>query len=209
MATLPQPWTTHTEDAPTRRGRPLLGVLSTVLVRLSMVAVVTLAGAVIAVPMLMNWIPLNVLSGSMEPTIPTGSQVVVEPIAGEADARKLEVGDIVTVMPYPGDPTLVTHRIVSKAASPDGLRFETAGDATGAIDPWDVTATQLRGLVRYHLPYVGYVATTGDQDTRETARWVVGGGVIAVGLLRLLPRRRRRSTTSTRPHGRRRQHAHP
>jgi signal peptidase len=136
-----------------------------------------LALAIVVVPRVMGWVPLTILTGSMEPTIPTGSQVVVEPVEGDEDAQQLQIGDVVTFMPYPDDHTLVTHRIVSRSVGTDGsVSFTTQGDANGAADPWELTATQLRGEVRYHVPYAGFVATLLDGNQKST-------GIIAVAVI--------------------------
>ncbi|MGO1174105.1 MAG: signal peptidase I [Actinomycetaceae bacterium] len=153
-----------------RLGRALTG--------LALIAILALLGALVVVPRVMGWAPLTILSGSMEPTIPTGSQVVVDPVTGEDEARELQVGDVITVMPYPEDPTLVTHRIVERRDSADGVSFVTQGDANGAVDEWDVTATQIRGEVRYHVPYAGYAATALDGEQKA-----IGVVVAAAALL--------------------------
>lgn len=154
------------------------GVVRTLLTRVVpgvlLVALLALLGALILVPRLLGWAPLTVLSGSMEPTIPTGSQVVISPVT-EVDA--LEVGDVVTVMPYPDDPTLVTHRIVERVETPAGPSFTTQGDANDVVDPWEVTETQIRGEVRYWVPAAGYVATALSAHTKA-----IGTAVIAAAL---------------------------
>lgn len=124
--------------------------------------------AVVLVPRIMGWVPLTVLSGSMEPTFPAGSQVVVEPVEGMTDANSLEVGAVVTFMPRPDDSTLVTHRIVDKVWRQDGAAvFTTRGDANNITDEWELTYKQIRGEVRYHVPYVGHVANALDQDEKN------------------------------------------
>lgn len=141
---------------------------------LALAAVGALLLAVVVVPLALGWVPLTVLSGSMEPTVPTGSQVVVAPLEGEADAAGLGTGDVVTFMPRPDDPTLVTHRIVGVAVDGEGRRsFTTRGDANAAPDADPVTATQLRGLVKYHVPWAGYAATLLDAEQKR-------GGVVLV-----------------------------
>ena len=146
---------------------------------LALAVVTALALAMVVVPHLTGWVPLTILSGSMEPTIPTGSQVVVEPVRGEAATAALALGDVVTVMPYPDDPTLVTHRVVARAVAGDGtVVLTTRGDANDAADPWPLTATQVRGVVRYRIPYAGYLATALDGDQKRT-----GTTALAVALL--------------------------
>lgn len=141
---------------------------------IALAAVAALLLAVVVVPLALGWVPLTVLSGSMEPTVPTGSQVVVAPLEGEDDAAGLSTGDVVTFMPRPDDPTLVTHRIVGVAVDGEGRRsFTTRGDANAAPDADPVTATQLRGLVKYHVPWAGYAATLLDAEQKR-------GGVVLV-----------------------------
>lgn len=149
-----------------RTVHPLLAALLT--------AVGALLLAVVVVPLALGWVPLTVLSGSMEPTVPTGSQVVVAPLEGEDDAAGLRTGDVVTFMPRPDDPALVTHRIVGVAVDGEGRRsFTTRGDANAAPDADPVTATQLRGLVKYHVPWAGHAATLLDAEQKR-------GGVVLV-----------------------------
>ncbi|WP_448070986.1 signal peptidase I [Georgenia yuyongxinii] len=163
---------------------------------LILAAVVVLASLIVLVPRVTGWVPLTILTGSMEPTIPTGSQVIVQTIDGEADAAKLNIGDIVTFMPYPDDPTLVTHRIVSRTLSSDGgISFETQGDANNAADSWELTATQLRGVVRYHVPYAGYLATALDGEQKQTGVAVAAAALLAYAVAQLIGALRERRTS--------------
>lgn len=156
----------------------LLKRLPAVLVWAAVLLVGGLLTVMVLLPRLMGWVPLTVLSGSMEPTIPTGSMVVVERLEGEADLAKVEVGDVISFMPRPNDPTLVTHRVVSTGGKADGSTvLVTKGDANGANDRDPVAAEQARGLVRYHVPYAGYVSRLLNVEQKQQ-------GVVAVaGLL--------------------------
>ncbi|MFH5824818.1 signal peptidase I [Georgenia sp. AZ-5] len=153
---------------------------------LVLAGVLLLAVALIAVPRLTGWVPLTVLTGSMEPTVPTGSQVVVETVDGEADAARLVVGDVITFMPYPDDPTLVTHRIVTKSQGADGsVWFTTQGDANDAVDAWTLTATQIRGVMRYHVPYAGYAATALTGSQKDVGVTVAAAALFAYAAVQL------------------------
>jgi signal peptidase I len=156
-----------------------------------LVALLTAVGAlllaVVVVPLALGWVPLTVLSGSMEPTVPTGSQVVVAPLEGEEDAAGLSTGDVVTFMPRPDDPTLVTHRIVGVAVDGEGRRsFTTRGDANAAPDADPVTATQLRGLVKYHVPWAGYAATLLDAEQKRDGVVLVAAALFGYALWQLV-----------------------
>lgn len=116
-----------------------------------------------------DWHAHPVLSGSMEPVLPTGSIAIMQ----EIPTSDLRVGDVIT-FGEPGKPDhLITHRITS-ITEKDGRRlYETKGDANRVKDPWQVT---LRGDASYRLskelPYVGYaVAWLRQPDSR---RWLHG-----------------------------------
>ncbi|MEX5299012.1 signal peptidase I [Kocuria sp. CPCC 205292] len=154
---------------------------------LALTAVAALLLAVVVVPLALGWVPLTVLSGSMEPTVPTGSQVVVAPLEGEDDAAGLSTGDVVTFMPRPDDPTLVTHRIVGVAVDGEGRRsFTTRGDANAVPDAEPVTATQLRGLVKYHVPWAGYAATLLDAEQKRGGIVLVAAALFGYALWQLV-----------------------
>ncbi len=95
---------------------------------------------------------LTVLSGSMAPTIPTGSLIVVVP-AALADLRS---GQILTYQ-TPSDGRVVTHRIVELLEAGAQPVIRTKGDANPAVDPWmarlsEGPAWTLRAVV----PHLGY-----------------------------------------------------
>ncbi|GAA1634922.1 signal peptidase I [Georgenia ruanii] len=154
---------------------------------LVLAAVAALAAVMVLIPRVMGWVPLTILTGSMDPTIPAGSQVVVETVDGEADAAQLTIGDVITFMPHPDDPTLVTHRIVARTLSSDGtVSFTTQGDANNAPDEWTLTATQIRGVVEYHVPYAGYLATALDGSQKQTGVGLAAAALLAYAVVQLL-----------------------
>jgi signal peptidase len=91
----------------------------------------------------------TVQSGSMEPTIKTGSLIFVKPMADYA------VGEIVTRKTT--DPKVtITHRIVSKEELQGKIAFETKGDANNAPDGEKFTKEGIIGKEVFKLPYIGY-----------------------------------------------------
>lgn len=110
--------------------------------------------AVVAVSIVLVVLPavgrpaLGVLTGSMAPTIPTGSLVVLEPI----DPGQVSAGDIVT---FAVDGVRVTHRVVSKDVTTGDLT--TKGDANAVDDLAPVPAEAIQGRVWFHVPYLGTV----------------------------------------------------
>lgn len=166
----------------------------------------TLAGTVllilcltVVIPRLLGWVPLTVQSGSMSPAIPVGSVVVVDPVGPDpSELEQIEVGDVVTFMPRPEDPTLVTHRVTAVGATTGGdPSFITRGDANEQDDADPVTATQLRGVVRYDVPWVGRAATLLDSDQRRVG--VLLAGVCFLGYAAVHGVRAIRDATARRP----------
>ena len=104
------------------------------------------------VPRLLGWQLQVVLSGSMQPALPPGSVSFVESVAPQA----LKVGDLL-VFAHPRDPSWqVTHRIVDVRGEGTTLEFQTKGDANNAADADWVPAANVRGTVRWYIPYIGY-----------------------------------------------------
>ncbi|MDR0847562.1 MAG: signal peptidase I [Propionibacteriaceae bacterium] len=122
-----------------------------------MIGLLGLAVALVVVPKAFGGLSLTVLTGSMEPGIAPGDVVVTRGVDMEA-ARDLKIGDVITFLPYPDDPTLVTHRIIAKTASAQGYSFVTQGDNNTAPDVWNpVQDYQIRGEVLYVVPKIGHV----------------------------------------------------
>lgn len=105
------------------------------------------------VPQVMGFSILQVLTGSMEPTIPEGSMLLIR----QTDPAALREGDIISF--YSPDPSLDgalnTHRIVGVDESDEGLRFITKGDANMLEDQQRVEAQRVAGKVIYISPALG------------------------------------------------------
>jgi signal peptidase len=107
--------------------------------------------AVFLVAMLLSGHHLEaVQTGSMQPTYPVGSLLVVEPI----DPSDVRVGMPLSFV-SPDTNAFVTHRVVAVLDQPDGLFFRTQGDANATADPSPVPARAVRGRVRWAVPRIG------------------------------------------------------
>jgi len=101
-----------------------------------------------------------VQSGSMEPSIKTGSLVFSIP------QKNYRVGEVVTFSPTGGSKNLITHRIVSVAegcqpggaSCPEG-EFVTKGDANEDADTQTVKSDSVIGKTFLTIPYLGYIAS--------------------------------------------------
>lgn len=154
-----------------------MGRLVTVALWLLAAAFFILLSITVLIPRLLGWVPLTVVSGSMEPAIPVGSQIYVKPIEN-GDVSSITTGDIIAFMPYPDDETIVTHRVVGIGQDAAGQQsFVTQGDANNAPDQDSVGAHQVRGTVLYHVPFVGRLALAVDGGTKM---WIVTGAAIAL-----------------------------
>lgn len=101
------------------------------------------------VPRLFGIKPFVVMSGSMEPTIPTGSLVFV-------DTRDVNVStdDVITFSLSTGKKSVfVTHRV--HAIDESGL-IQTKGDNNKDPDGW-LDPKAVMGTVIFHIPHLGIV----------------------------------------------------
>jgi signal peptidase I len=96
---------------------------------------------------------LILAGGSMEPTMPKGSYVLILPVA----AGDYAVGDVVTVASAGATP--YTHRITRLVSLPSGMYVETKGDANATPEPIVVPVSALAGRVAGSVPVLGYVAS--------------------------------------------------
>lgn len=88
-----------------------------------------------------------VQSGSMEPSIPTGSLVLIKPQPNYVQ------NDVVTFRDLDSGGT-VTHRIVKINAT--STQFQTKGDANSSFDKDLIFPEQILGKVTHQVPYLGY-----------------------------------------------------
>ena len=138
--------------------QPLLHPLATLLVWAALGAGVAL-GVAVAGPIAVGWRPLAVLSGSMAPTLQTGDEIVVRPVA----PPRLRVGDIVTFKDASRDNALVTHRVRDVRVVGAKVHVVTRGDTNTGSERWSVAAGGRVGRLAYRIPKLGYV--TGSAGT--------------------------------------------
>lgn len=114
-------------------------------------AVASVGGALVAHLLPAIGHDLVVIKGaSMEPTIPIGSLLVLEPVAAE----NLRPGDVVSVRAA-ADRTVVTHRIVRVVDRQGQPWLELRGDANGDPDPSLVPASAVVGRAALVLAGLG------------------------------------------------------
>lgn len=151
--------------------------------------------ATVVLPRLLDAEPYTVMSGSMEPTLPTGSVVVSQSIS----ADEVRFDDVITFQMESGRPQTVTHRVVAVDIIEGETRFRTQGDANNATDPEPIRPEQVRGKVIYHVPYVGYLGRMIPSTMREPLVTIVGVALLvyaAVLVVRLIRDRRKERRAS-------------
>lgn len=111
-----------------------------------MLLVVIAAAIPLSVPEFMGYEIYNVVSGSMEPTIPIGSIIYVKP----SDPVDIEKGDIIA---FESGDSIVMHRVIQNDVI--NGEFTTKGDANAAEDINEVRYKNLVGVVAYHIPVLG------------------------------------------------------
>lgn len=127
-------------------------VLGWLLAAVLTVAVVGLLAITVG-PRVLPYQALVVRSGSMSPTIPTGSLVFYRKI----EASKVKVGQVI-VFNVPGRSGVrVTHRVHGIGTGPHGRYFVTKGDANGAPDDWRIPAVGTGWVATFHVPEIGYL----------------------------------------------------
>ena len=156
--------------------------------------VIVLAIGVIVVPFATGSTPMTVLTGSMRPTYPPGTLVIVKPI----ETDDIRIGDPITFQLRSGEPEVVTHRVIAISATGSELSFTTQGDNNAVPDPKSVLPVQVRGKVWYAVPYIGYVNTIVNGDNRSwivplsaVALFAYAGWMFASGIWQAARRRRR------------------
>ncbi|MFF2269957.1 signal peptidase I [Cellulosimicrobium cellulans] len=186
----------HRGDGTPRRHGPLARVLGV----LALGCAVALALVGVVVPLALGATPYTVLTGSMRPTYPPGTMVVVRPV----DVERVVPGDVVTYQLASGRPEVVTHRVVAVAVGADEERvLTTQGDANAAPDPEPVRPVQVRGTVVYAVPLLGWVSSAVSGDARRTVAVVAAAGLLGWGAWQvaagLRERSRRRRPTAVTP----------
>lgn len=164
-----------------RRLAAVLSGLGTLLL-----AALVLACLPLTVPRLFGWQAYTVVSGSMEPAIPTGSLVYVH----ETPPEEVAEGDVIAYYGAWDSASIITHRVVENRVFMG--EFVTKGDANLTEDMNPVPYASLIGRVERSFPRLGEAAQT---LTGRTGKFLAGGCIAAAlllqGLAALLKRQRR------------------
>ena len=154
-----------------------LKVIASTLASVLCVLAIFVAGAYVVLGH-MGYRVETVLSGSMEPTLKTGSLAIIKGVP----ATELGRGDVATFENPLDKGTLTTHRIVAIEQADQGPAFRTRGDANKTNDPWLISQRGTMGKLAVDVPYAGYVTTWLTRpDVRQGV--VILGAVLAFLIL--------------------------
>lgn len=123
----------------------------------AMIALIALLLIISIFPITGNYKVMIVQSGSMEPTIKTGSIVIVKP------ALTYDVGDVITFGPTPKGKIPTTHRIITETANNGMETYMTKGDSNDTADLKGVLQKDVLGKVYVSVPFVGYALTAAKE----------------------------------------------
>lgn len=96
---------------------------------------------------------LVVMSGSMEPAVPTGSLVVVKRIPAE----QIEVGEVISFRSPEFSGQTITHRVQAVSAGGGRVEVETRGDANTGSEEWVIDPAGTVGRFELRVPGLGYL----------------------------------------------------
>lgn len=172
-------------------GRRSAGVATALLVA----AVCMLALLLVGIPTAMGAHSYTVLTGSMRPTLEPGHLIAVRP----TPISQVRVGDVITFQLRSGAPEVATHRVVGMGTDAAGERtLITRGDANNVEDAAPVRAVQLRGVLVYAVPWIGWITAWATPAVKSAV--VTGLGLLGVGWgcgVLLRDARRRRAAVRT------------
>ena len=133
-----------------KKGRNPLAVICSTLGTLALVALIA-ACVPLTIPRMLGYELYTVVSGSMEPAIPTGSLVYVE----NMDPTEVQEGDVIAFYSVQGGSAVITHRVVTNSTVMG--EFITKGDANPVDDGILLTEGDIYGVYLGHIPGVGRI----------------------------------------------------
>ena len=127
----------------------------------------------LTVPRLFGYHIYSVVSGSMEPAIPTGSLVYI----GEVEPAEVAEGEVIAFYGARDSASIITHRVGENRVVTG--EFVTRGDANQTKDMNPVPYENVIGKVVRSVPGAGVMA---EMFTSREGK-ILAGGVIAAAVL--------------------------
>ena len=131
----------------------------------------------LTLPRVMGYDIYTVVSGSMEPAIPTGSLVYIE----DAQPEDIEEGDVIAFYGARDSAAVITHRVVENNTLMG--QFTTKGDANEKADVNPVDYEDCIGKAAMSIPWLGKSA---QLFTSIQGKAAAGAVIIAAMLFHLI-----------------------
>ena len=93
---------------------------------------------------------IGIGSESMSPVIRKGDAVILEKVN---DETKLKKGDIIA---YNNGKLIIVHRIKEIEGTGKNAAYTMKGDANNGNDPRKVSRSQIKGIVKFKIPYIAW-----------------------------------------------------
>lgn len=148
--------------------------ITTILVSLAVILTLTLVGV-----RLIGLDVFTVLSGSMEPTYPTGSLIYVQ----KTQLGEIKPGDVITFAL--NEDLIATHRVVDLVPNKTNSQvlFQTKGDANDKPDAALVDYQNVIGKPVMVIPKLGYLTHFIQNPPGRYAAIAVGAGLLLLVFL--------------------------
>lgn len=131
----------------------------------------------LTVPRFFGYHIYSVVSGSMEPSIPTGSLVYIKTMEPE----EMVEGDVIAFYGARDQASIITHRVVENRVVMG--EFVTKGDANQTEDMTPIPYGNYIGKVARTIPGAG---TAAELLTSPTGKILAGGVILVAVLLQIL-----------------------
>ena len=147
--------------------------------------IIVVACLPLTVPKVFGYEMYTVISGSMEPSIPTGSLVYIK----DMEPQDVADGDVIAFYGGHASNAIITHRVVKNRVVMG--EFVTKGDANEKEDMNPIPYMNFLGRVELSIPVVGELAQMlTSMEGKIAAGTLIGVAVILQLLASLLDRRR-------------------
>jgi signal peptidase I len=129
-------------------------------------------------PNLLGYQVKAVLSGSMEPSIQTGSIIAIKPTTSPDKYKK---GDVITYKSIDNPNVLITHRIVEAQRIDSQIHYTTKGDNNDGNDNKPIPSSNVVGHYEgFTVPYIGYGLSFYNTDAGKIFLLIIPG-ILLVG----------------------------
>lgn len=159
-----------------KRKKSPVAVLCSALGTVLLVALIALCLS-LTFPRVLGYEIYTVVSGSMEPAIPTGSLVYIE----DAQPEDIEEGDVIAFYGARDSAAVITHRVEENNTLMG--QFTTKGDANEKADVNPVDYDDFIGKVALSIPWLGKAA---QMFTSSQGKAAAGAVIIAALLLHVI-----------------------